>query len=111
MDTIDSINMYLAKKGATGAEMSRSLGLSNGTYSQWNTRKTKPSKKMLPKIAEYLGVTVDQLLGIEKAATQEGSGDEPNKSALLAAVSSMSEAQAAELLRLWKVWQATQGNA
>ena len=62
MDTIDKINFYLSKIGKNGADMSRALGLSNSIYSQWNTRKSKPSKNRLPAIAEYLGVTVADLL-------------------------------------------------
>lgn len=42
--------------------MSRDLGLSNSAYSQWNTRKTKPSKKSIQRIAEYLGTTADYLI-------------------------------------------------
>lgn len=81
MDIIDRINGLLAAKGTTGAEMSRDLGLSNSAYSQWNTRKTKPSKKSIQVIAAYLGTTADYLMfGTEpekaKAPTQQGeSGD------------------------------------
>lgn len=48
MDAIDKINFYLSKKGKNGADLSRALGLSNSIYSQWNTRKTKPSNVRLP---------------------------------------------------------------
>lgn len=51
--------------------MSRDLGFSNSIYSQWNTRKTKPSNKTVAKIANYFGVSVQELLGTEKAPTQE----------------------------------------
>lgn len=61
MTTIDKINRELLRKGKTGAEMSREIGLSNGAYSQWNTEKTNPSKKTLLKVAEYLGVPVETL--------------------------------------------------
>lgn len=75
MDTIDRINKRLAIIGKTGAEMSRDLGLSNSAYSQWNTGKTKPSKKTLVLIAPYLGTTVEYLLtGKEKPAGQIPSG-------------------------------------
>lgn len=62
MDTIDKINFFLAKKGVNGADLSRALDLSNSTYSQWNKKKNKPSKKLLPKIAKYLCVSVEDLL-------------------------------------------------
>lgn len=66
MDTIDKINFYLAKSGKTGADLSRALGLSNSIYSQWNTKKTKPRKSKLPVIADFLGVTVEDLLPDEE---------------------------------------------
>lgn len=62
MDTIDRINLCLAKKGIDGAEMSRNLGFSNSVYSQWNTRKTNPSKKKLMLVADYFGVSLEWLM-------------------------------------------------
>ncbi len=63
MEPIDKINTLLSEKGITGAELSRALGFSTGAYSQWNTKKTRISKKSLKKIADYLGVSVGFLLG------------------------------------------------
>jgi transcriptional regulator with XRE-family HTH domain len=85
MDAIDKINFYLSKKGRNGADLSRALGLSNSIYSQWNTRKTKPSNVRLPVIAEYLGVSVEDIMpddvagpaaseGTKKAPATEGEG-------------------------------------
>lgn len=68
MDAIDKINFYLSKKGKNGADLSRALGLSNSIYSQWNTRKTKPSNARLPAIAEYLGVSVEDIMPDDVAA-------------------------------------------
>lgn len=62
MDTIDKINYYLTKNKRTGADLCEFLGVSSGVYSQWNTRRTKPRKSKLPAIAEYLGVSVADLL-------------------------------------------------
>ena len=45
------------------------LGVSSGVYSQWNTRRTKPRKSKLPAIAEYLGVSVADLLPDEDPST------------------------------------------
>lgn len=69
MNTIDKINYYLARQGKNGAGLCAYLGVSNGVYSQWNTGRTSPRKSKLPLIAEYLGVTVEDLLpdeGIKK---------------------------------------------
>lgn len=54
MDVIDKLNYYLQECGKTGADLSRDLGLSNATYSNWNTKKTKIAKRNLPPIAEWL---------------------------------------------------------
>ena len=62
MRTIDKINYYLRIIGKNGADLSRALGLSNSIYSQWNTGKSKPKKSKLSVIAEYLGVSVEDIL-------------------------------------------------
>jgi len=58
LDSIDKINLLLVKKGWTGADLSRAIGVSGGTYSQWNTKLTKPSKRNLRLIAEKLGCDI-----------------------------------------------------
>ena len=69
MDTIDKSNYYLTKNKRTGADLCEFLGVSSGVYSQWNTRRTKPRKSKLPAIAEYLGVSVADLLPDEDPST------------------------------------------
>lgn len=102
MDTIDKINYFLVKQNKTGADLSRALGLSNSVYSQWNTKKTKPRKSKLRAIAEYLGVTIEDLLpddlqkGKENPYIQEDIG--PNKQNVLNLIDDLSEAEAALLL-------------
>lgn len=80
MDSIDKINRLLSERGITGAELTREIGLSNSVYSQWNTRRTKISKRSLKKIAEYFGVSVSALLddsspGTKKAPTASSEGE------------------------------------
>lgn len=78
MDAIDKINVLLAQKGMSGADLERQIGVSNSVYSQWNTKLTKPSKKSLLKVAEALGVDVSELIPDEnkkeKPAATEGNG-------------------------------------
>lgn len=90
MDTIDKINYYLTKNKRTGADLCEFLGVSSGVYSQWNTRRTKPRKSKLPAIAEYLGVSVADLLPDEELVPQEGikkerpaDGEAPDQDMLL----------------------------
>ena len=109
MDAIDKINFYLSKKGKNGADLSRALGLSNSIYSQWNTRKTKPSNVRLPVIAEYLGVSVEDLMpddvaapaaseGAKKAPDPEIEGGNPAKKALMDALNDLTDEQCEKLL-------------
>lgn len=58
MDAIDKINHILVKRGLTGADLERMIGVSNSVYSQWNTKSTKPSNKSLLKVADALGVEI-----------------------------------------------------
>ena len=75
MDIIDRINLELSKLGKTGAEMCRELGLSNSIYSQWNTKKSKPSPKTLLRLANYFDVSVEYLLyGAAMGATDDAAG-------------------------------------
>lgn len=62
MESIDKINILIAERGISGAELSRAIGASRAVYSQWNTRATKPSNKTLRKIADYFGVNVRDLM-------------------------------------------------
>ena len=76
MDVIDRINSILKERGLTGADLSRKIGVSTAVYSQWNTKKTKPSNKNILKVAEALDVPVSELLGYspqkEKIPAQGG---------------------------------------
>lgn len=109
MDAIDKINFYLSKKGKNGADLSRALGLSNSIYSQWNTRKTKPSNVRLPVIAEYLGVSVEDIMpddvaapaaseGTKKAPDPEIEGGSQAKKALMDALNDLTDEQCEKLL-------------
>lgn len=107
MDTIDKINYYLTKSKKTGADLCEFLGVSSGVYSQWNTRRTKPRKSKLPAIAEYLGVSVADLLPDKELVPQEGikKGPIPKdeavsepKQKLLDAIDDLTDEQCSKLL-------------
>lgn len=107
MDTIDKINYYLTKNKKTGADLCEFLGVSSGVYSQWNTRRTKPRKSKLPAIAEYLGISVADLLPDEELVPQEGIKKDPipkdevegsAKQKLLDALDGLSDSQLEKLI-------------
>ena len=66
MDSIAKINAILKRRGLSGADLETMIGVSNSVYSQWNTRKTKPSSKSLRKVAEVLDVPLSDLLEDEE---------------------------------------------
>lgn len=74
---IQNINSFLEECGKTGADMSRDLGLSNATYSNWNLYKTNVSKKYFPLIADWLSkqlsrkIFVSDLTAVSSTAQQE----------------------------------------
>lgn len=109
MDTIDKINYFLVKQGKTGADLSRALGLSNSIYSQWNKKKTKPKTSKLSVIAEYLGVSVADILPDDEEvlpkAKKEGAPDpktegvSPTVQELFDFIDTATDAELDELLR------------
>lgn len=109
MDTIDKINYYLVKQGKTGADLSRALGLSNSIYSQWNKKKTNPKRSKLSVIAEYLGVSVADILPDdeevlpkakkESAPDPKTEGVSPTVQELFDFIDTATDAELNELLR------------
>ena len=101
MDTIDKINYYLTKNKKTGADLCEFLGVSSGVYSQWNTRRTKPRNSKLPAIAEYLGVSVADLLPDGELVPQEGIKKDPIPK---------DEAEDSETAELREIWSSADEN-
>ena len=59
-----------AQKGLAPSMVCKSIGLSGSVYSEWSDD-TVPRKTTLIKLADYLGVSVDYLLGKEEAGESE----------------------------------------
>ena len=57
---LENIRRLCSKKPVSIAKLERETGISNGTISKWGT--SSPSIDNVQKVAEYFGVTVDQLL-------------------------------------------------
>lgn len=62
------INSLLAAKGIPKQQFYKDCGITSASYSLWNTGKTNPSMKNLKIIAEYLGVSVADLLPGEESS-------------------------------------------
>jgi transcriptional regulator with XRE-family HTH domain len=57
------IQTLLVRQKKTSKDLEKALGLSNGAVSKWKYAGTKSYMKYMPLIAEYLNVTIDELVG------------------------------------------------
>lgn len=71
--SVQIIMQILSERGIKPGTMMRELGFSSGLFSQWKAGTQKPSADKIQKIADFLGVSSDYLLGREtpRAATDE----------------------------------------
>ena len=67
MDTIGSTIKCLRKAmGVTQDDMAKSLGVTYQSVSKWENNTTQPDIMMLPALATYLGVSIDELFGYKR---------------------------------------------
>ena len=72
----ESISSLCREKGVKGGKMCTDLGLSKSLMTDLKAgRKKSINTDTAEKIAAYFGVTVDRVLGKEKAPTNEGERD------------------------------------
>lgn len=71
MCTLDKIKELLEKKGLKQKDLTDFLGLSKNAFTNWNNGNNNSYIKHLPKIAEFLGVSVDYLVGNEEQSDNE----------------------------------------
>lgn len=72
----DNFERLLQTHNVKAYAVAKATGISQGLLSEYKSGKKEPSIPNLQKLADYFGVTVDDLLGEEnvKAAAPEGSG-------------------------------------
>ena len=63
---VGCIKSLCDNSGVTFAELERSLGFGNGTIARWDEK--CPSVTRVKAVADYFGVTVDDLLSDSEAA-------------------------------------------
>lgn len=89
------INALLAAKGIPKQQFYKDCSITSASYSLWNTGKTNPSMKNLKIIAEYLGVSVADLLPDEELVPQEGIKKDPIPK------DGVEDSETAELREIW----------
>lgn len=66
MEVLTNILMLLKQRGKKQIELTNYLGLSKNVFTEWKSGRNNAYMKHLPKIAEFLDVSVDSLLGNEQ---------------------------------------------
>jgi transcriptional regulator with XRE-family HTH domain len=74
LDTITKILDVLKEKGKTQKGLTEFLGVSQSAFTDWKTGKTTSYTGHIAKIADFLGVSVDYLLG---RAAEPGQSEAP----------------------------------
>jgi len=62
----ENIALLRKKKGITQEELANILNVSNQAVSKWESGKCCPDMELLPDLAHYFEVSIDELLGYER---------------------------------------------
>ena len=91
------------EKKVTQQQALTDMGLSRSSTQKWS--QSIPTAPALKKIAEYFGVSVDSLLGVEQKnpATEIGNGISEKKAVLIQKVMQMSDAELEKLDLLLRI--------
>lgn len=63
MSTFDKIDFILKQQGKKQIQLCQYIGVGKNRYTDWKAGRIKSYTKYLPKIAEFLGVSVDYIVG------------------------------------------------
>ena len=59
------------RRGITQDELAEYMGVSKASVSKWETAATYPDITMLPRLATYFNISIDELIGYEPQMTRE----------------------------------------
>lgn len=59
------------KRGITQEELATHIGVSKGAVSKWETNSSLPDISLLPQLASYFDITIDELIGYEPQMEKE----------------------------------------
>ena len=98
----DNFVALCASVNKTPAYVGRELGIDKSTISCWKARKTKPSDVNAQKIADYFGVTVEELMGkgIKKGPIPKDEAEDSETAELREIWSSADENERRDLLEM-----------
>lgn len=65
-EILEFVDLELHKRGKTIGEMSRAFGINQARFSMWKQKTVSPTLETLLLIANYLDITLDELIGVEK---------------------------------------------
>lgn len=86
----EQITFLRKEKGVTQEELANVLGVTNQAVSKWESAQCCPDIQLLPELADYFGVSIDELMGhkvkgIIKADTEPFPVDPKLESAIIIA--------------------------
>ena len=70
-----NIAKYRKEKGMTQQQLGETVGVTNRTVSKWEADITAPGVDLIPSVASALGITLDQLFGIEAEKSKAENSD------------------------------------
>ncbi len=67
----ENITILRRKKGITQDELAEFLGVTKASVSKWETKQSYPDILLLPQIAAYFNISIDELIGYEPQMSTE----------------------------------------
>lgn len=100
MNIADKLKELLEEKSVTPYRVAKEIGVSQTTIKNWVTGYTAPKERHIKALADYFGITTDELLGKEKQPTEgELSGIRKD---LMAFADTLTDEKIEKYLRLMK---------
>lgn len=111
MGTLEIISSLLKEQGKTQKELCEFLGIKKNAFTNWKSGVNKSYVKYLPQIADFLGVSVDYLLGkteIRKGAVPTEQPLSPMQEKAINMILSLPDSALEDLMSFLDALQGTQ---
>ena len=110
MGTLDRISFLLKEQRKTQKDLCEAIGIKKNAFTSWKNGSNESYRKHLPQIAEYLGVSVDYLLGKTEIRKGTAISEQPLTPMQEKAVNMILNLPDSALEDLMRVLDALQGN-